>query len=534
MHTEKPLSRRQFLKGLVAGAGVAAAPMLLAACGTQASGTAATAAPAAAAAPAATTAPAAAAAPAATAAPMADAATAPAVAQAVTVTHWDWWVTQTPWMENEIKLFQDANPGITINRVRNPDKQNDELLKAAFRDESAPDTFFTLLPFLDIIKGGYALPLNNFSDWSTYVKQYPNPSIDFAEGSNQLQGNVYSVPRDARSGWWNQIYVNTKLLKNAGWTENGAARVPKTLDEWLQAQRDVVKSSNKKAFGWGNPISTGWTPVMYWFMGQLSGAPFGGDNFKTGKYDFTSTPAWQNILEAFAKMRDEGLITPESASIDDEGIRALFAEDRFLFLTTGVWSVAGWAQTHPNFSEYTVMAPPLVGVQTPVTYYQTSPGQTGTASFIYSKSKNPEAAWKWYQWVNSRDAMKRWNTTGNGLSLWSEDNKPENATNDALKALATLDAQINRVAPARAIRNPDVGLVKEQAVKPDENAILSGIFSKQITDIPGTLKKLEDAKNASREQAIKDAVAAGAKINYPADYVFADWDPTKDYVTKKA
>jgi hypothetical protein len=38
-------------------------------------------------------------------------------------------------------------------------------------------------------------------------------------------------------------------------------------------------------------------------------------------------------------------------------------------------------------------------------------------------------------------------------------------------------------------------------------------------------------KNAAREQAIADAVAAGAKVSIE-DYIFPDWDPTKDYITE--
>ncbi|GAB4191033.1 MAG: hypothetical protein OHK0022_04380 [Roseiflexaceae bacterium] len=508
MSRRTPYSRRQFLKSVAAGLGVAGAPALLAACGSQPANT-----------------------------PVSSQPTAPGVTSGSSsatgeVTHWDWWVTQSPWIENEIKLFQEANPGITITRTLQPDKKIDELLSASFRDGSTPDTFFTLLPFVDLVKGQYVAPLSDFEDFAAYQNTFPNPAIDFAEGSNMQDGKIYAAPREARSAWWNQIYVHTGLLKEAGWTENGGVRLPATLEEFIQAQRDVLKASGGKAYGWSNPFSTGWTPVMWWFMGQLSGAPFGADNFKTGRYDFSS-PVWRQILEGFVTMRDEGLILPESNSLDDEGIRALFAEGRSLYTTTGIWAIPGWKQTHPDFSSYTLMPPPLVGVNEPVSYFQSSPGQAGTAMYISAKTAKREAAWAWYKWLNSRQAMQRWVEQGLGLSLWSEDNDPKYASNEALKALSTTDSKVNRVAPARAVRNPEIGKVKEGDVKPNEGAIISGLFSKQLTDIPALLTQLEADKNAAREQAVKDAVAAGAKINFPEDYAFPDWDPTKDYVTNK-
>ena len=35
----------------------------------------------------------------------------------VTLAYWDWWQSQAPWVDNEIKLFQQANPKIKINKT---------------------------------------------------------------------------------------------------------------------------------------------------------------------------------------------------------------------------------------------------------------------------------------------------------------------------------------------------------------------------------------------------------------------------------
>jgi multiple sugar transport system substrate-binding protein len=517
MNSKDALSRRRFLKGITLGGAAITTPFLLAACGGGNTGEAPGAATSAAGSAGATAAP---------AAPDTQATTAPATTSgaAVELTQWDWWLTQSPWLDNEITLFQEANPGITVKRTVQSGKF-DELLQLAFKDGSAPDVFFTQVPFLDVVKNGYALPLSDFSDFETFKQGRPNPDLDIAEGSNALEGKVYTVPREARSAWWNQIYVNTAVLSKYGVND-----IPKTLDEYLDAMRKVTKDSNGEAYGWGNPLSSGWTPAMQWYVGQLSGAPVGGDNYKTGKYDF-SHPAYQKTLESFVTMKNEGLILPESSSLDDEAIRALFAEGRVAFFTGGVWVMPGWQQTHPDFKDYTIMPPPLIDTPEPITFFYTSPGQTGTATYINAQTKQKEAAWQWFQWLHSREAMQRWIASGNGLSLWTEDNNPDAVDSVAIKALLENDTKINRVAPARSLRNPDVAKVSEQAVKPSENDVISGLYSGQITDIPAMLTQFAADKNAAREQAIADAVAAGAKVSIE-DYIFPDWDPTKDYITE--
>ena len=89
------------------------------------------------------------------------------------------------------------------------------------------------------------------------------------------------------------------------------------------------------------------------------------------------------------------------------------------------------------------------------------------------------------------------------------------------------------MAPNPRLRNPEVSAVAPAAVKPGETDIAKGVLTGQITDIDAALKEFDAAKQASLEQAIADAQAAGAKVSID-DFIFADWDPTKDYIMKKA
>jgi ABC-type glycerol-3-phosphate transport system substrate-binding protein len=497
------------------GVGVLATPALLAACGNQELPQSATGDNGA------------------TVAPVATGATAPSVAQQIELVHWDTWVTQGPWFDEEVRLFNQANPNITVKRVLQSGKEDP--LPLAFKDGSAPDTFMTgdKKTFQEQIAADYIRPISDFPDYADFVATYPKPEIAFVEGINILEGNTYGAPALSMGNMWTQLYINTKVFKDAGLVDDkGDARLPVTFDDMLTAARTIKEKSGGAVYGYGNAL-TSWTPNLVFHFGQLSGANAmgGGQDWRTGAFTYSTNPVFAQVLGALVTMRDEGLIIPDSASVDDEAMRALFAQHKFGMLIGGTWVINGWKQTHPNFSEYTLTTMPLVGVDTPQSYYYTGPG--GNFVQISTQTKYPEAAWEWFKWLHSKDAGERFVQSGNGMSVFPEANKPEYATNEAMRRFFELNETYTRIDPQPSIRNPDVAKIKIDAVKPDEGAIIQGIYSGQIPDIEQILAELDAAKTEALTRAVEDAKAAGANVSLE-DYVFPDWDPTKDYTTKRA
>jgi len=54
------------------------------------------------------------------------------------------------------------------------------------------------------------------------------------------------------------------------------------------------------------------------------------------------------------------------------------------------------------------------------------------------------------------------------------------------------------------------------------------LMSGQLTDVKKQFKDLADRANKELDRAIKAAQDKGAKVSRD-DYVFKNWDPTKDY-----
>ncbi len=455
----------------------------------------------------------------------------------VTLKLWDEYVTQGPWMDNEIKLFHQNNPNITIKRTTNDYSKYADLFNLAEKGKNAPDVF--MIPaspgFEDQVKQKWLLPISDFSDFKNFKDTFPNPALDFFVDSNisRATGKTYSAPfggHEMNIGLW----INTKVFKDAGLVDSkGKAIIPQTLDDMLQAARTIKKQSKGAVYGYGFGAKLPYQDI--WLIDLItnlsSNGSLGGLNYKTGKYDFADNPIYKEAIEWLATMKKEEHIIPDTSSVDDEGIRFLFSQHKFGMLLAGVWVINGWQQTSPNFTEYAMDHGPLIGTSTLKGAYYTGPG--GTNFGISAQTKYKDAAWSFFKWLYSKEAGQRWVKAGNGTSIFPDANKEEYAQNDAMKSFFRICKTMVKISPQTNVRNPDVAQVKPQAVAPSESDIVRGAFTGQITDIAGALKELQDQKQKNLEQAIADANAAGAHVSLN-DYIFADWDPTKDYITKSS
>jgi ABC-type glycerol-3-phosphate transport system substrate-binding protein len=61
------------------------------------------------------------------------------LASTVTIMYWDWFVSQAPRVDNEIKFFQQAHPDIKIKKNTQGTENYDNLYALAFKSHNAPD-----------------------------------------------------------------------------------------------------------------------------------------------------------------------------------------------------------------------------------------------------------------------------------------------------------------------------------------------------------------------------------------------------------
>jgi ABC-type glycerol-3-phosphate transport system substrate-binding protein len=446
----------------------------------------------------------------------------------VTIKYWDWWVTQGPTIDKEIKLFEAAHPNIKIEKTTQVVDKYPDLLQLAIKSGNAPDVF--LAPqtpaFNQQVKLGWFLPLNK---WATKEWQAKFPPGSFAEGDNVRDGKIYMAPFEGPAPWL-QLYVNTKLFKEAGLVDaNGQVKLPQTWDDVRTDAQIITKAGNGKYYGYGFGDKQKFNLPRQLMMAQTSGAAAADTGFdsRVGRYVWGTNPVFADFIKFFMGMKSDGSIIPNAMSIDDEMARAQFAEGKFAMMVGGVWNMSGWATTHPDFKDYAVVALPHEG-EAPASYFYRSPGASGNGFVISAQTKHPEEAWLWYSWLNSPEAAVRWVKDGQGLRVFPEANKPEYAPTPQFAQFMQIAKDGVKLGPSPSLQHPEMAEVKQQQTLPDIQAILEGIYTGQIQDYKTALKDLEQRQNAELDRAIKEAQARGVKVD-PKWWVVPDWDLTKDY-----
>ncbi|MFC6016205.1 ABC transporter substrate-binding protein [Plantactinospora solaniradicis] len=450
------------------------------------------------------------------------------------IANWDWLVSQKDWMDQEIRLFQQAHGDNTIKRTTQVTDKYPDLLALAVRSGTAPDVFQLPRkpPIEEQVSSDWLLPLDKWATDSWKARFGPGW---FPEGGNVFGGKTYSAPFNG-AGSNLQLYCHHGLFKQAGLTNaDGSVRLPKTWDDVTRAAEAITARAGGKAFGLGfgnsaNGALAWWVELFCRGAGAVGGAGSSATvDYRVGKFTYGSDRNYADFIALFLDWKKRGFIFPTSMSISDEQSRAFFAQGKFGMIVNGVWSQSGW--TEAKFTDYSLVTLPSP-TATPQGYFYYSQGSSGRLFGISAKTKNPDAAFAWFDWLYSKDAGRRWVEAGLGLSVYPENNDPSRVKSPQF-AQYVATANTNLSGPDPKVRNPEVAKVTLDAVKPDINDVLAGLFTGQLKDIGGELVKLDDRLNTAQEDAVNKAAAAGAKVSM-SDYVFADWDPSKPYETKPA
>lgn len=447
----------------------------------------------------------------------------------VTLTYWDWWQSQAPWVDNEIRLFQQANPGIKVQKTTQLFNNYDDLFALAVKSNKTPDVAMIPVVTPDVstqIAQGWYLPIDHYAS-STWKAQFPSGT--FHEGSNIFNGKLYSAPYNTGGASF-QLYINNSVFRNAGLTNaDGSIKLPQTWDDVTHAAEAIVSKSNGSVYGLG--FGAGTTQLLTWWMevftrGAGSVAHGGGTpDYRTGKWTYGSDRTYQDFLELFLEWKQKGYMYPDGISASDEAARAAFARGVFGMTVGGVFDQPGW-KTNNNFTDYSLVglvppAQPLKG------YYYKTLG--GFWHGIAAHTKYPDEAWAWFAWMNSPDAGKRWVQMGEDLSVFPQDNDPSLVSFAPFSQFVAA-AKLALTGPDPSVRNPQTSKVQRATVTKNTHALMVGAYTGQVTDLHAELTALADRYAQALNDGIAKAVAGGAQVSIN-DYIFSDWDITKPYTT---
>lgn len=158
----------------------------------------------------------------------------PAAAQELTLwTHWAAEKIKREFVEDAIKRFEAANPGVTIKASWYEKTALYAALKTALRAGQAPDLFYAEPDQTEYMENGLLLDLSSLN-W--------NAIEPWAKEIWSYKGKPYGFPLEA---WTVEVYYNTKMMQELG------QPVPASLQMAPAAFLDLVKKARAK----------GWTPM---------------------------------------------------------------------------------------------------------------------------------------------------------------------------------------------------------------------------------------------------------------------------------
>lgn len=133
---------------------------------------------------------------------------APAVAQGREITLWSHWAAEQPkrqFVEEAIRRFEAANPGVTVRTTWYEKNALYAALRTALRAGQGPDVFYAEPDQVEYVQNNLLLDL---SDGITWANVEPWAREIWTHG-----GRAYGLPLEA---WTVELYVNTRLLEEIG------------------------------------------------------------------------------------------------------------------------------------------------------------------------------------------------------------------------------------------------------------------------------------------------------------------------------
>ncbi|GAA3567198.1 hypothetical protein GCM10022419_054910 [Nonomuraea rosea] len=439
---------------------------------------------------------------------------------------WDQFRPLTKMLQNDLFTpFMQSHPGVKIERRQMDAPDLGQALQVGRRSNQMPDVHSMAglggISPAALVSEGWFQPIGKLADFAG------SPLGDqLYDGVHRFNDEIYSFP--PFSGRWHDAvpWYNTALLKEAG---VDAEEGPGTWDELREYARKVTNGTEGDVYGTVVPSKEAeYLQNLVHRLAMAAGAPGpGAIDWKTGDYVFDSEPYVQAIEFLVALQKDK-VVHPASASMGARDGRARWAAGQAGIYLWGAWFVGGLLVDEPEAVERGVGTWHL-------------PCPTSTRNFVYNGAQAGTF------WVSSQskqaktaaEVMLQMTTKEFQLKLASAMDQPpalaevvaEAEVHAAYRQCVANFQDDVRIGPVPEVGNPAVWqvLAEMRDLHPNLGDIVQSVLTGSTTDIAGELKRFNDKISAERDRAIKVVQEEkGAKVDRKA-WVFANWDPKKDY-----
>ncbi len=430
-----------------------------------------------------------------------------------------------------LKAFQEAHPNVTTQYDGAGWDTVNQVVSLGIRNNSAPDVF-ALPQNVEAgiaINQGWVAPLDEvipeFASWKSKF-----PELAFVPGIHTFGDKTYSWPLNSTRRLQKMVFYDSQVMDAAGISD--PVRDISTWEDLARAA-ESVKNTGKAGLmvGGAGDLATTVRGLAFTANWRATNSGLAGFDYITGNYAYDA-PEFLQAATFLKELIDNGLVVPGFLTINEADARAQMPASRAGMIFNGPWDIPAWKKTAPNWKYAIAQVPSPDGNDYVVPFNENGANMT----FLYSRSTLPDIAGQLYAYMGSVEGQSQMVllSEGNLVSLIPEANalaaqSAERLDPNAQRA-ADLAVQLMRACPQVERRNPNIAQVKLalKPVTPNIENILQGHYSGQISDLKGALSAYNDAMNQALEDAITAANNQGTSIK-ASDFVFANWDPTKDF-----
>lgn len=298
----------------------------------------------------------------------------------VTFLSWDNKTTMQPL----ITEFQKENPGYTVKfSFAQPVTGYIQKLQTELGSGTAPDVFIiTAENKQQIMAGHFAKDLSQES-WISNL-------ATAAKATYTKDGKIYGA---ATSSWGGGILVNEGLLAKVGYTGQ-----PKTWQEFLDLCKKLKDAGITPFYeaGDGIPVTLA---ALLGIQNQTDGGKMDADIWADKS---TFVKSWTPALKTWNELFDQALESRSVAGLTGDQVQQEFNQGKVAMIGTGSWTPGGIRQAAPDMKFEFWPVPGANG--TPYWAGAVSPGYA-----INAKAKDPQAAEKWVEFLQSKKAAQIYN-----------------------------------------------------------------------------------------------------------------------------
>lgn len=323
----------------------------------------------------------------------------------VTIRYGLWDSNQEPAIREIADAFEAANPDIKIEIEVTPWKEYWTNLETSAIGGSAPDVFWMNGPHAtQYARGGMMLDLNDYIEGSELVakEDFPSSLIDLYT----IDGGWYGMPKGFDTG---AIWYNKTLFDAAG--------IEYPTDDWTWDEfwEKAVALTDADNGIYGTAVQLDEQAGWYNTIGMFGGWVISDDKKESGFADentIAGIKCWTDMIEAG--------ISPSYAQLNDTSSNTLFESGKIAMQWGASYNLAEYANIEGFCDEIDVVSLPSVDGKNSCVIH-------GLGQAIFSQTEHPEEAWKWVEFLGSKEAMDMQAQAGIDISartestaLWAE------------------------------------------------------------------------------------------------------------------